>query len=512
MYQCLILVTFLGLLYAFHRKRRAQLLPPGPKGKFFFGNLLDLPKHHEWVTYAEWSKLHDPDILHLDLAGQSMIVLNTVEAAEELLERRSANFSSRPRMPMLCELMGWEFTIVLLKYGSTWRKHRKFIHQSFNPTAVTKFRPHVTKSVHGLLRNLLSKPDDFEHHARYLASELILSMAYGLKIKPDGDPLVDLPEKAQRGMAEAIIPGKWLVDAYPWLTYVPSWMPFAGFQRKAKEWKQDTVNLVELPYQQAKKNFLAGNAITSLVTEGLQDMADSDDPEEFEDTMKRVAGTIFFAANESTVGVLLNGILALMCYPEVQRKAQAEIDAHIKPGNLPDFTDRESLPYLSALVKEVLRWYPVSPLGAPHYADSDDIYKGYLIPAGSIVSANLWAMTHDENLYPDPFTFNPDRFIKDGKIDPTIKDPQTIVFGFGRRICSGEHFATMTVWMAMACIISLFKISKPVDEDGKAIEPRLEWTSSGFPNPLPFKCKIEPRSREAVEAIERTKGYEYFSE
>ena len=66
--------------------------------------------------------------------------------------------------------------------------------------------------------------------------------------------------------------------------------------------------------------------------------------------------------------------LAMALYPEVQKKAQAEIDAVVGPNRLPDFDDRASLPYINAIVKESLRWHLVFPLGGHFY------YDGYYYP------------------------------------------------------------------------------------------------------------------------------------
>ena len=79
-------------------------------------------------------------------------------------------------------------------------------------------------------------------------------------------------------------------------------------------------------------------------------------------------------------------------YPSAQRKAQAELDAVIGPERLPDFSDRAALPYMSALLREVLRWHVVTPIGVPHCTAADDEYNGHFIPAGSIVSPNLWCV------------------------------------------------------------------------------------------------------------------------
>ena len=82
--------------------------------------------------------------------------------------------------------------------------------------------------------------------------------------------------------------------------------------------------------------------------------------------------------------------LAMAMHPEAQRKAQEELDRVVGSERLPEFEDRSSLPYLSALLKEVLRWHPVTPIGVPHRAVADDEYNGWYIPAGTIVTANVW--------------------------------------------------------------------------------------------------------------------------
>ena len=80
----------------------------------------------------------------------------------------------------------------------------------------------------------------------------------------------------------------------------------------------------------------------------------------------------------------------MAAYPEVQRKAQAELDTVVGQGRFPEFEDRDSLPYVCAVIKECLRWQMVTPLNAPHKATEDDEYRGFFIPKGSLVIANLW--------------------------------------------------------------------------------------------------------------------------
>lgn len=105
------------------------------------------------------------------------------------------------------------------------------------------------------------------------------------------------------------------------------------------------------------------------------------------------------------------------------------------------------------------------------------------------------AMLHDEKVYPNPFEFNPDRFIKNGMLNPAVKDPMHAAFGFGRRycqaslyvvttakaiyrVCPGRHMAFSAIWISIASILSVFNITKAQDENGNIIEPSHEYTSS----------------------------------
>ena len=87
---------------------------------------------------------------------------------------------------------------------------------------------------------------------------------------------------------------------------------------------------------------------------------------------------------------MLSFFLAMAIHPEVQRKAQAELDLVVGPSRLPDHSDREALPYVNAIVKEALRWQNVTPLGVVHRCMSDDEYNGYFIPEGALVMPNVW--------------------------------------------------------------------------------------------------------------------------
>lgn len=148
-------------------------------------------------------------------------------------------------------------------------------------------------------------------------------------------------------------------------------------------------------------------------------------------------------------------ILAMLLRPEVQARAQRELDTVLGPSwaRLPTFADRARLPYIQAIVLEVLRWNPAVPLGLAHRSTQDDVYRGWVIPKGTVVWANIWyvvrviplngigehdvrSMLQDPAVFPEPTEFRPERYLN---VDGTLKelerheDPSIIGFGFGRR-------------------------------------------------------------------------------
>nr|GAT47917.1 cytochrome P450 [Mycena chlorophos] len=505
------------------RKPRHQLpLPPGPKKLPIVGNLLDIPNERQWLAYHQWSRDYDSDIIHLDACGTSIIVVESMEAIRELFDRRSSIYSDRMHLPMVVDLMGWGWSMAFMPYGERWRAHRKTMHDSFNVTAVKQFQAQEVEACNELLRSLLVDPSDVVVLFRQFAGRLSLEVAYGIKVQP-GDPYLEIVEEAMLGVSIASIPGTFLVDTFPILKYVPSWLPGASFKRKAARWWKVTNDVLNQPFQEVKNNLDHGSATPSFTVNAL------DNPNiqtsQQSDTVRNVAAAIYAAGADTTAAALGWFVFAMLAYPETQAKAQAELDAVLGHGVLPTFADQQALPYVAALVKEVLRWRTITPVGncqgpvhrlhaaesfsaVPHFVAVEDEYRGYRIPAQSIVIGNSWAILHDKDVYPNPDQFKPERFLRDGKLNPDIRDPETAAFGFGRRICPGRHMAMASVWLSIASILATFKISKAVDEHGETMEPTYEYLTGLICAPLPFKCSIMLRSLQTAEAIRSLNAHE----
>ncbi|KAF8811640.1 cytochrome P450 [Phlegmacium glaucopus] len=494
----LVILFNFGLIvyFRYFRNKFSSLpLPPGPKKLPLLGNLFDLPTSHEWLKYAEWSKQYNSNIIHVYAVGYDMIILNSFEAAIELCDKRSSIYSSRPVFPMLSDLMGWGWLMSAMVYGNPWRERRRMFQKYFHTSNTQLYRPTQMEFIRKMLPRLLDAPNELLNISRHAMGGMGLSLSYGIEIKENDDPFIDLAETAVKSISAAASFGAFLVDVIPILKYVPEFVPGAGFQKKAREWRKLQEDFRERPYSASIEAIAAGQARASFTSMAMAEIDESRDFNHQQEVIQDTAAMVFGAGSDTTVSAIHTFFLAMVCFPEIQMKAQAELDRVIG-GRLPDFGDMEDLPYLSAIIKEVLRWQPITPNGSvAHCATEDDVYEGYYIPNGSIVICNSWAMLYNEDEYPDPYAFKPERFIKNGQLDPNIRDPALIVFGFGRRLCPGHHVAISTIWLTAASILATFTLSKPVDKDGRVIEPSREYYAGLMRCPLPFECNVKPRSK-----------------
>ncbi|KAI0774783.1 cytochrome P450 [Trametes elegans] len=473
------------------RGDRANLpLPPSPRPLPLLGNVLDFPKVHLGREFHALSQVYG-HIVHLQVFGQSVILVGSYETACELLERRSANYSDRPQSVMV-DLTNLDWIFVFKNYTPQWRQYRRTLHNSFVPDLMVRYYPMQLRITRDLLCNLLDTPAEFSSHLKFSFAAVILRIVYGLEVTQGDDKYYKLVERLATIAEDISTPGRHIVEAFPWLKRAPSWFPGTGFRTLAATWKAELATIRNYLYDSARSEMSSRGVKESVLTRLTEEAAE-------EEMSRNVTATIYASGADTTNAAVHAFVLAMAMFPESQRKAQAELDSAVGLDRLPDFSDQQSLPYVAALIKEVLRWHVVAPIGVPHRSVADDIYNGYLIPAGSIVIPNQWAMSRDPEHYPDPERFNPDRFLLEGQLNPNIRDPESFVFGFGRRrvtfdLCPGRHFADVSLFITCASILHTLEISAPLDERGVPRKMELKISSLAVSHPKPFECRIRARS------------------
>ncbi|KAI0069255.1 cytochrome P450 [Artomyces pyxidatus] len=487
-------VTALFVLRKLLKSHLAFPLPAGPRGLPIIGNALDWPTSQEWETFAKWGRKWGT-ITYVNILGSHIVVLNSLQTATEMLDGKSSIYSDRPSLVMAGPLAGWSNILHLTPYGDTFRQRRKMLHQFMGTrTIVERYYPVEELETRRFLLRLLENPEDFAAHIRRAEAAIVLKLTYGYDVKDHDDPVLTNTYPATTQFSLVTIPGAYLVDLLPSLRYLPSWLPGMQWKRSVADYAEKSQTLANVPFTFAKQHLISGFAKPSFVTLSLPSGIGDE-----EANLKWAAASIHVGGSSTPVSAITSFFLAMALYPDVQKQAQAELDAIVGSSRLPSYSDREKLPYVDALVKEVLRWNPIVPTGVPHLLMQDDIHDGYLIPKGTIVIANIWNFLHDETTFKNPMEFDPSRFIATKDHTPE-RDPHTIAFGFGRRTCPAMNLADASVFISCAMTLAAFNISKTV-ENGIVVEPVHESYSGTISFPKPFKCSIRPRSEDAVALI-----------
>ncbi|GJF00667.1 cytochrome P450 [Phanerochaete sordida] len=451
-----LVAACLGLYIVSLIFRRPRRLPPGPRTLPIVGNLFNVPKSLEWLEYQEWARQHGSAVVHYQILGTHYVILNTAKAATDLFERRSQIYSDKDERAMI-HLSGWGRNWGLMKYGDYWRAHRRLFHQYFRSTAVQAYHTSSKRAIHQLLYALRDSPARFWEHVRLMAGSNILRIMYAVDVQADNDPNLALVKKAIQVVQKVGAPGTYTVDSFPILQNIPEWFPGAQFKRQAAQWRPFVEEMYIRPFRDVKEALDSGEPKPCVLSDMLTNIAQDQEGRDramLETVAINTTGTAYAAASDTTTCALLTIILAMLLYPDVQRAAQKELSDTLGRGRLPDMKDQASLPFITAILKESLRWRPPLPLGVAHKSTADDEYEGYFIPAGSVVIGNAWAMLHDDERYPDPDTFDPRRFLDgDGKLRKDVPDPVQ-AFGYGRRVCPGRYFAMDVLWLAVASLLS----------------------------------------------------------
>jgi cytochrome P450 len=419
------------------------------------------------------------------MLGIDFIIINSETIARELVDKRSANYSTRPVIRTK-ELCGMDFNTAFLPYGETLRQHRKIFHQVLRAEVSVSYYEMYSRHANDLVINLLNATSDLQQQTQAYTASLILAVTYGHLAHGHEDAFLTRAREHICIGEQVLSPERAaMFTAFPFLEKLPLWC-FGGSLALMGRGRELAQQLLNEPFDEVKAQIADGTASHSLITDFLsQAHKDAD-----EDTMKAVALIGYMAGVDTTTSALQVFLLAMVLYPDVQTQARAEIDQAVGHDKMPCLDDRASLPYLDAILCEVLRWYPVFPLGVPHAASNDDVYGGYFIPKGAVVLVNQWALSRDENVFHDASRFDPSCHLT---VDGKLKDPfvNHFVFGHGRRICPGRWFAENGLWTAVSAILAVLRIDYAKDSNGDRIEVKPEFSTGLVIHPEPFQCSFE---------------------
>lgn len=232
-----VLAAVPAVLFLTFWRSRSSHLPPGPKPRFFTGNVHQFPRSEAWKVYAEWAKQYGMcspfapsripsdcsitgSVFMLRIFNQKIVVLNSHAAVMDLLEARSSIYSNRPMVWMYKVLVDRQWAVFNISdHHPRFKIYRKLLQSALNPKAIQDYRPLQTREATALLHLLYERPADFISHFRRNAGAVILEISYGWTVSGADDKFVKLIEDGFKVQSEIARPGRWMVDIFPWCTF-----------------------------------------------------------------------------------------------------------------------------------------------------------------------------------------------------------------------------------------------------------------------------------------------------
>ncbi|KAG1728293.1 cytochrome P450 [Suillus paluster] len=371
-----------------------------------------------------------------------MVIIGRYQESVDIMEKEGSLLADRPRAVAAGEILSRGLHLILAPAGEQFHRLRRAAHTHLQAKAAESYVPIQMNAARNVILDILNNPKGHQAAAnRYTASVILRIIVI---------------QKMLKRFQMLMRPGALLVERYPILKYVP------GYGTELEQWRREESQLFHDQLDRVLRELVAK---LSLVARYLLENQSSH--------------------KLSTKKWLI--LLASACYPKAQEKVQEELDVVISRdrGNeistllqLPPFDDYNSSPQIEAFMLECLRWRPMTTLGFTHQ---------YVYPEGAIVFGNHWAISRDPSVYPNPDQFDPQRWLNtDGKIRDDLKFPS---FGFGRRICPGQHIANRSIFINAALLLWSFKITQdpenPIDESG--------FVDGVIVHPKPFAACFEPR-------------------
>ena len=463
--------------------------PPGPRGLPVIGNLHQLGTTPHLQLTALWRRYGH--VYSLQMGAWPTVVLNGLDTIRRALVKQAEDFAGRPDFYTF-RYIGNGKSMGFGDYGPRWKMHRKIAQNALGLFVNDRHHP-MEDAILGEARTLVGKlqtlgsdcPVD-PHQEIYLSvGSIICVTCFGRQYKRDDEEFVRLIQMNDEFMAYAGAGNP--VDVLPWTRHLTkrSFQSFVGILRAMDDF-------CDKKHAEHMKTYDPSRMrdVTDALIQSTKAVKDSDKAA-VGLTDSHILTTVqeIIAAGFDTIATTLHwAVLFMITHPEAQKRAQKEIDDLVGKERSPRVKDMGSLPYTEACVYETLRHSCIFPLGLPHSTTTDTLFGDFFIPDKTLVFTNLWSITRDPSVFPEPELFKPERFLTPaGQLDRSVVE-HFLPFSAGRRRCPGEPLARMEIFLFFTSLIHKCHL-EPVPGTQYSLQSKFGLTLK----PRDFKLKVTPR-------------------
>ncbi|XP_022902146.1 probable cytochrome P450 303a1 [Onthophagus taurus] len=488
----------LGLLIYLDSKKPNNF-PPGPKWLPIFGSALTvfrLRKRNKYLYLgtAELSNKYGP-VVGLKVGIEKIVVAYGLHAIREMM--LSNDMVGRPTGPFY-ELRTFGLRRgVLLTDEELWYEQRKFVVRhlrefGFGRRSMSAMIEDEAKTMILHFKKQMEKGQnsaviEMDKMCGVHILNTLWMMLAGTRYSPEDFELNEV-QRILTDLFKNIDMVGALFSQFPLLRFIAP--DFSGYNLYMKSHRPLWKFVID-EVEKHKKTFVDGCA-RDLIDVYLQMLNSENRPDTYtEQQLLALCIDLFMAGSETTTKSFGFGFMYLLLNPDVQRKAQAEIDAVVGRHRLPTMQDRPNMPYLEGVVLESIRMFMGRGFGVPHRALKDTYLQGYFVPKDTMVVPNFHGILNgDEFGWNDPQAFRPDRYIIDGKM---MNLPENYIpFGLGKRRCMGETLAKGNLFIFMAALLQHFDFAIPHGSEPTIVE--TDFLDGVTPGPKPYKALITLRS------------------
>ncbi|KAK7307047.1 hypothetical protein VNO77_39762 [Canavalia gladiata] len=437
---------------------------------------------------AKLARTHSEKLMAFSIGSTRFVISSEPETAKELL--RSSGFVNRPVKESAYELL-FHRAMGFAPYGEYWQNLRKIsaLHL-FCPKRISHFegfRREVGLNMVKEMERLMCENGHVEVkkvlHFGSLNNVMmtVFGKCYGF-FEGEGVELEGLVSE-----------GYELLGVFNWSDHFPllGWLDLQGVRRRCRCLVAKVNAFVGGIIEEHRMKRVCGEHVKDESAGDFVDvLLDLEEENKLSDSdMIAVLWEMIFRGTD-TVAILLEWILARMVlHPEIQSKAQKEIDEVCGGSRLVSDADIPNLRYLQCIVKEALRVHPPGPLLSWARLAIHDVHLGDKhIPSGTTAMVNMWAITHSEKVWDEPDEFKPERFIAND-VNIMGSDLRLAPFGSGRRACAGKALGLASVHLWLANLLQAFRWVPC----GDATMDLSECLKLSMEMKNPLVCKVVPR-------------------
>uniref|UniRef100_A0A8C5QG28 Cytochrome P450 n=1 Tax=Leptobrachium leishanense TaxID=445787 RepID=A0A8C5QG28_9ANUR len=478
-------VTVLILVLSWNRK--PPNLPPGPTPLPLIGNLLQLDFKNMVQQFVKIGSTYGP-VSMVYLGQKPVVILNGHDVVREALLDNGEVFSDRGKL-IFAEL-AFKGYGVLFSNGERWKQMRRFSLSTLRNFGMGKrsLEERVQAEAKCLGEEFLKRKGaqfDPTYHLSLAVSNVICSIVFGDRF--------DYEDKDFLAML-ALMKETFQIVTSPWAQIfglapnIFKHMPGSHHKlfRNFNTFREYVMEKVKSHEESLDENF-PRDYIDCFVIK-MREEKDNPNSEFIYENLIVNLVNLFFAGTETTSTTLRYGILLLLKYPDIQKRMHREIDEVIGQDRVPSVEDRIRMPYVDAVIHEILRFADLAPLGLPRSTTKDTTLRGFHIPKDTTIFPMLTTVLKDEKYFPDAQKFDPGHFLdENGSLK---KNEAFMPFSIGKRICLGEGLARMEIFLFLTSILQKFDLKCNIRHEDIDISP---IPSRGSFTPRPYELAVSPR-------------------